>query len=200
MSQFIDTNLDPRQAASGGALLSSHTVLIIDKSGSMRNEDAQGADGVSVGRNDALFDCLLGQFLPDQKKVDCAGDVYSMILFRSEGSLLFKHKPINEAEYFVKKAKFTNPRSHGHYCNALLTLGSLLTETLSATALCTTILFMSDGMPSDGFITHDGKQKEIKARDKLAKVTNHVLEHLQAALTRATLLGCSSSSSPSSQT
>ena len=130
--------------------LASHTVLIIDKSGSMRNADAQGADGAMVTRNDALFDSLLGKFLPDQKTADLGpSDVYSMILFSDEGSLLFKHKTITEVEVLVEMAKLVRPSWNGHYCNALRTLESLLSETLSATALCTTILFMSDGKPSD---------------------------------------------------
>ena len=138
--------------------LTSHCVLVVDKSGSMRTGDVvvDGSD-VPLSRNNALFDNLLEVLIPDQEANggDGGGDVYSLILFNDVPQVVFKHACIEEAKEKLVESKNIKCRDGGKYIPALDALEEVLNDALSMSAGCTTILFLSDGTPSD--VTPKGK-------------------------------------------
>ena len=138
--------------------LASHTILIIDKSGSMRNADVQpsapragtAAERVPISRNEALFDVLF-RFLTHQEENGDHGpdDVYSLVTFSEAPSVQFTHQTLRSARKFLLEVQAVRPASHGNYVPVLSSLSSLLSDRLSLTSAATMVLFMTDGKPSD---------------------------------------------------
>jgi len=158
--------------------LSSHTVLVIDKSGSMRNVDVTIGLGQNVSRNTALFDCLQGQFFPQQEANDHdASDVYSMIVFSDEARVAYLHEPLSSAKEKTISAAVDRPESHGYYLPTLKSLGQVLDLPLSLTAAATMVLFLSDGKPSDALPR--GKE------DATTKLTGFIVRPALAAMGRS---------------
>lgn len=160
--------------------LSSHTVLAIDKSGSMRNVDVTIGlvPGQNISRNTALFDCLQGQFFPQQEANDHdATDVYSMIVFSDEARVAYLHEPLSSAKEKTISAAVDRPESHGYYLPTLKSLGQILDLPLSLTAAATMVLFLSDGKPSDALPR--GKE------DATTKLTGFIVRPALAAMGRS---------------
>ncbi|KAJ1412268.1 kinase-like domain-containing protein [Ochromonadaceae sp. CCMP2298] len=154
-----------------GKAFESHTILIIDKSGSMRNNDV--ADGSMLSsRNSALFSCLREMFA---KQVEEAGplDVYTLVVFRDLPQVVFQYETLDRAKIFTANEESAAPRSHGNYLPVLEALEKLLKEARSKTP-STTILFMSDGKPSDSTPKGTG--------DPTSKLTEMIVSRLHKSL------------------
>jgi hypothetical protein len=126
----------------------SHTVLVIDQSGSMRKADMRDC----ANRADAVWVCLALDWIGPQLETGeaKATDVVSVVSMNAGATVLLKHKPVDWLLY-NKLLHFRDtlvPRSHGHYIPALDTAEELLSEhKFGGCAL--QLMFLSDGRPSD---------------------------------------------------
>jgi hypothetical protein len=131
----------------------SHTVIIVDVSGSMRKSDIWGARC----RLDAVWICVALDFIAHRIESGAAGsyDVLSLVAMGDIGEILMECVPTTWETYnhivdiYNKKGPFlVPPRGHGRYVPSLDLADELLKKSKSsscALALC----FMSDGRPSD---------------------------------------------------
>jgi hypothetical protein len=126
----------------------SHTVIVVDQSGSMRKMDAN--DGST--RSDAVWVTLACMWVSEQLASGQAQatDVVSIIGMNAQSTLLIDRHPMNWV-LFNKIVHFITtsaPESDGNY-NPALTLAEkcLLTNAMGSCALL--LLFLSDGKPSD---------------------------------------------------
>eukprot|EP00899_Mesostigma_viride_P007668 jgi/Mesvir1/16902/Mv15772-RA.1 len=149
----------PPLARVGDAEYTSHTVLIVDASGSMRKSDVPGY----TSRTDAVYDCLAREFVePQLKGVGRNGSaangkntqlfdkaVASLIEMSDDASVVLNRVPVDEALASALRSRRTSyARSHGNYLPALQKAIELLREDAHHNARLF-VLFLSDGAPSD---------------------------------------------------
>eukprot|EP00899_Mesostigma_viride_P010636 jgi/Mesvir1/19574/Mv09878-RA.1 len=153
----------PPLARVGDAEYSSHTVLIVDASGSMRKADVPGYQS----RTDAVYDCLAREFVEPQLQ-GSGGDgangksgkegkrpqlfdkaVASLIEMSDNARVVLNRVPVDEAlASALRKRRTSHARSHGNYLPALQKAIELLREDAHHNARLF-VLFLSDGAPSD---------------------------------------------------
>lgn len=127
---------------------SSHTVVVVDQSGSMRAPDVNEFGS----RSSAVFGMLALDFVAEQRLSGQASDtdVVSLVLMRVNAEVVFEREPVGLVLYnkFVALHYNGNPSSHGNYLPALDKADELLKK--GAHARCAlSLLFLSDGKPSD---------------------------------------------------
>lgn len=127
----------------------SHTVIVVDHSGSMRTSDVP----CSPNRAKAVFETLAVEFVAKQRIMGDATetDVVSLILMDDKASIIFDREPIGIVLYnmFVQLQRSVKPRSHGNFTPAI-TLAEELLRVDSGNPRCALcLLFLSDGRPSD---------------------------------------------------
>ena len=125
----------------------SHTVLVVDQSGSMRKPDMADC----ANRSDAVWVSLALDWVADQLLKGAKGtDVVSLVQMSTEADVLFQHEPVDWMLYnkLLDLRQRTAPKHHGNYLPALDTAESLLMET-SSDACALSLMFLSDGKPSD---------------------------------------------------
>jgi hypothetical protein len=126
----------------------SHTVFVVDQSGSMRKIDT--ADGST--RSDAVWLTLACTWVSDQLTSGAAKqtDVISVIGMNADSTLLVDRHPVNWTLYntLIGFLRTAMPASDGNYIPALnMAETCLLANTHGSCALL--LLFLSDGKPSD---------------------------------------------------
>lgn len=126
----------------------SHTVFVVDQSGSMRTIDT--VDGST--RSDAVWLTLACTWVSDQLTSGTAKqtDVVSVIGMNADSTLLVDRHPVNWALYntLIGFLRTAMPASDGNYIPALnMAETCLLANTHGSCALL--LLFLSDGKPSD---------------------------------------------------
>eukprot|EP00854_Cymbomonas_tetramitiformis_P012116 gene12116-14317_t len=131
----------------------SHTVAVVDQSGSMRNADL--ADGAT--RSDAVWLTLAKDFvaLRLETKEASGTDVFSLVLMNKDSTVMFRHRPIDWLLYndLVEQLRTAEPMSEGNYFPALDAAEQLLlSNTHGSCALM--LVFLSDGKPSDRLPTN----------------------------------------------
>ena len=142
----------------------SHTVVVVDQSGSMRKIDT--ADGST--RSDAVW-VTLAEWVSDQLTSGAAKqtDVVSVIGMNADSTLLVDRHPFNWVLYntLIEFLRTAMPASDGNYIPALnMAETCLLANTHGSCALL--LLFLSDGKPSD----KPGKGYDISSYEyKLAR-------------------------------
>lgn len=146
----------------------SHTVAVVDQSGSMRNSDASE----EATRSDVVWLTLALDFV--RKKLESGEstetDVFSLVSMRSEGEILIKEQPMDWLLYnkIIELLRTQRPMGHGNYIPALNTAEELLiSNPYSNCALL--LIFLSDGRPSDQLST--GTLKEVPAQTQIEKLT-----------------------------
>ena len=129
---------------------SSHSVLVVDMSGSMRRDDVNGARC----RSDGVWMSLARDYVkkPLDKKSRSEKDLISIIVMRESASVLFECEPTDFVLYnkLIDTRDWTQlrPSNGGNYLPALDTAESLLLKnSLGSCAL--SLMFFSDGKPSD---------------------------------------------------
>lgn len=127
----------------------SHTVLVVDGSGSMKQQDAAGA----YDRSDAVWTAIALDFLAEQLERGRASsrDVVSVVYFNDSAHVLVDCAPL-DARLFNRVLELRDtvrPRSHGNYLPALAAAGRLLLPCAAHGACALALLFLSDGRPSD---------------------------------------------------
>ena len=131
-------------------IATSHTVMVVDQSGSMRTRDVADAPGLT--RSATVWRTLALEYVAQQlqKSQAKATDVVSLIVMHDTSSLVFSRQPTDWLLY-NRLVRFLNcqaPRSHGCYLPALnLAEVCLLGQHHGGCALL--LLFLSDGRPSD---------------------------------------------------
>ena len=136
---------------------SSHIILIVDCSGSMRKQDVPGFKT----RTAAVYECLAREFVEPQlallssktSSADNGTSVVSVIEMSSEATIVLQQVPIDEALLtFLRERKDSYARSHGNYLPALESLRELMLVDLKRQVQLMAV-FLSDGAPSDhGFM------------------------------------------------
>jgi hypothetical protein len=128
----------------------SHTVLIIDMSGSMRRDDVNGARC----RSDGVWIALARDFIGRQLETKRASifDVVSVILMQEDSKVLYECFPIDWTLYcgFVENREWDKirPSGPGNYLPALELAERLLGKNPCGSCALS-LMFFSDGKPSD---------------------------------------------------
>ena len=126
----------------------SHTVVVVDQSGSMRKTDATG----EVTRSDLVWLTLATVFVADEirKGNRRSTDVMSVIAMRDAEEVVIETEPYDWVLYnrLVNLLRQSQPTSHGNYIPAFESAQKLLlSNKYGGCAL--SLLFLSDGRPSD---------------------------------------------------
>jgi hypothetical protein len=128
----------------------SHSVFVVDMSGSMRRDDVSGGKC----RSDAVWMVLAKDFVQAQleAKAVTGWDVVSIILMRDEAEVVIEHEPLDWILYNklidMREWSQSRPRGAGNYLPALEQADALLaSNSLGTCAL--SLVFLSDGKPSD---------------------------------------------------
>ena len=154
---------------------SAHTVLVVDCSGSMRNDDvATGNDGEYIARFEAVRRVLLESFVRGQLAAGAQpSERVSLIKIQTDGrddlAVPFALFPLDSGLADRISSALSEPRSHGHYLPALRRLRRLIELTrphLLAHAR-TSVLLLTDGKPSDQC---DPRELKQLIRDDLAQL------------------------------
>jgi hypothetical protein len=127
----------------------SHTVVVVDQSGSMRQTDVEG----NATRAEAVWLTLAFTCVGDEIRAGnrTSADVMSIIGMRTTSTLLVDREPVDWVLYnkIVGFLRNEHPSTHGMYANAIeLAETSLMQHTRGDCALA--LLMLSDGRPSDG--------------------------------------------------
>jgi len=128
----------------------SHTVVVVDQSGSMRKTDVAGG----VTRSDAVWLMLATDLVAKQleNKTMSSTDVISIIGMNAHSTVLIDQEPIDWIVFnkIIGLLRSCEPKSDGNYLPALDEAERLLCINPSG-ACALMLLFLSDGKPSDQF-------------------------------------------------
>ena len=134
----------------GKSQWTSHSVLVIDMSGSMRTDDVNGARC----RSDGVWMALARDYVKDllTKGLRGPNDLVSVVTMKEDAEVIIKCEPTSWTLYnkLIDLREWTKlkPSGHGFYLPAIAKAEELLT--FNANASCTlSLLFFSDGKPSD---------------------------------------------------
>jgi hypothetical protein len=141
----------------------SHTVIVVDQSGSMRKIDTAAGST----RSDAVWLTLACTWVSDQLTSGAAKqtDVVSIIGMNAESTLLVDRHPVNWSLFntLVAFLRTAMPASDGNYLPAIdMAETCLLANTHGSCALL--LLFLSDGTPSDRPLPGFGHAKSAEFR------------------------------------
>jgi Mg-chelatase subunit ChlD len=128
----------------------SHSVLIVDMSGSMRSDDVNGARC----RSDGVFMALARDYVKDQlqKGLRSSRDLVSVVVMKEDAEVIIQCEPTSWVLYnkLIDFREWTNlrPSGHGFYNPAIDKANELLSSNTNANCALS-LLFFSDGKPSD---------------------------------------------------
>ena len=131
-------------------IITSHSVFVIDFSGSMRNSDVEA----HRSRADAVSYAVASEFMAKRLHNPSSGvsqfDVVTVIEMRNDAQIIFSKEPMSWVFYnkFIARMKNSRPSYHGNYIPSLdLALRALNENDHENLALF--LFFLSDGRPSD---------------------------------------------------
>ncbi len=143
----------------------SHSVLVVDMSGSMRRDDVNGAKC----RSDGVWLSLARDYvkIPLENKSRSMTDLISIVVMREEAEILLACEPTDYCLYNklveLREWDELRPAGPGCYGPALQKAQELLNiNTKGSCALA--LLFFSDGRPSDFHGNHKGKMGQIASK------------------------------------
>ena len=131
----------------------THTIVVVDASGSMRKNDIPGYKS----RTEAVYDCLERDLIEPQLRLSQspgAGSAFlSLIEMGEHASVAFERQEVGEELQVLlrgKKLDYKSGASHGHYISALDSILDLQRNSpLENVEDKIFIVFLSDGAPSD---------------------------------------------------
>ena len=127
----------------------SHSILVVDHSGSMRTEDAlDPKTGKCITRRTAVFDALQTDFIIPQKKVCTPKCLLTLVTLGEKSDVLPKIPFSQCAQQLAYWEDRSDCRGEGNYLPAITVLKHLL-EASSQESHSVNVLFFSDGIPSD---------------------------------------------------
>jgi hypothetical protein len=132
----------------------SHTVVVVDQSGSMQTTDVAGG----VSRSDAVCLTLATEFVAAnlEKKSRSSTDFMSIVGMNASCTVLLEKEPIDWILYnkLTGLLRSAEPIADGNYVPAFAEAQRLMSsKPLGSCAL--SLLFLSDGKPSDHFSQSD---------------------------------------------
>ncbi|KAF0695413.1 Aste57867_13762 [Aphanomyces stellatus] len=151
-------------------LCTSHSVVVIDQSGSMRTCDVENFRT----RSDAVFGTialdLIGQHLDDAASIS-GTDVLTLIEMRDGATTVLHREPITNVLFNMVLARMQTaaPRSHGNYVPALEAAIKAMALDVQEESCAVMLMFLSDGKPSDvycGIETADTLDTALATRMK----------------------------------
>jgi hypothetical protein len=128
----------------------SHSILVVDMSGSMRRDDVNGAKC----RSDGVWMALARDYVqkPLEMKTRSKTDVISVIVMKDEATVLLKYEPTDWVLYnkLIDLREWTQlrPSGPGNYMPALEKAERLLKKNINSKCSLS-LFFFSDGKPSD---------------------------------------------------
>ncbi len=134
----------------GKSQWTSHSVLVVDMSGSMRTDDVNGARC----RSDGVWMALARDYVKDllTKGLRGPNDLISIVSMKEEAEVVIMCEPTSWTLYnkLVDLREWTKlkPSGHGFYLPAIAKAEELLTCNSNASCALS-LLFFSDGKPSD---------------------------------------------------
>jgi len=163
--QYADAS-DPRNSPKFLAGCQSHAILVIDTSGSMRTCDASSAKvEATTSRIDALLHAFQHGFVSQQIAAGFGElDFFTLIRLGEEAELIAEMEPMESG--LARVPKTIIPKQQGNYIPALQCVEQVVSTleghrqqhpTVAAAGMCTHVLFMSDGKPSDSLRTRVGE-------------------------------------------
>lgn len=130
----------------------SHSVLVVDMSGSMRKDDVNGARC----RSDGVWMALARDYVkrPLENKTRDHSDLISIIIMKDDAEIVLRHQPTTWVLYnkLIDMREWDEdifrPSGSGNYLPSIVKAESLLTSNANA-GCALSLLFFSDGCPSD---------------------------------------------------
>ena len=127
----------------------SHTIVVIDQSGSMRTNDVAGFST----RSHAVWSKVSKDLVERpviQRGAAASTDVVTVIAMRDDAEIVIDRSPMNMelASQLLSFSGASKPRSHGRYVPAL-TLAETCLNMNTCGSCNLGLLFLSDGKPSD---------------------------------------------------
>lgn len=140
-------------------LCTTHSVVIIDQSGSMRASDVKGFKTRSQAAYGLLaLDYIAEQLHPKEEQDVTLLDAVSVIEMKDSGTLIYQREPMDWVFFnkLLDRQLEAKPKSHGNYYQALHLADILIQQELEAAEdieredlLYYQVVFVSDGKPSD---------------------------------------------------
>jgi len=163
-SMLQEHELAVRKIREDQTFWASHTVVIVDQSGSMRTADT--AEGAT--RSDIVWLTLAMELIKKQldAKERASNDVFSVVSMQKESSILIDKQPTDMLLFnsIVDLLRTLKPQQDGHYLPAIDAAEGLLNSNpLGSCAL--NLMFLSDGKPSDHARKGHGLPSYIEAID-----------------------------------
>ena len=159
------TNSEHVPAEGKRANYTSHSVLVVDMSGSMRRDDVNGARC----RSDGVWLALARDYvkIPLERGERSSDDLISIVVMRDTAEVVLKYEP-NTWVLFNKLLDMREwdnirPQGHGNYIPAIEEAEKLLTANTHA-GCSLSLLFFSDGKPSDKSGDFKGKMGELASK------------------------------------
>ena len=155
MARFLeDWRLPLLSTAEMQAEIATHTILVVDNSGSMLESDVGTTRGQAMSRRDAVLRALQDGYVKHQIGLgQTSKDRCSLIKFERKGAHgCFALRPLNDELNGRLSSALAAPKSHGHYLPALEKLLAMVTAVdpiLLPAVSQTNVFFLSDGKPSD---------------------------------------------------
>ncbi|RYG98796.1 hypothetical protein EON65_51000 [archaeon] len=141
------------------SIITSHTILIVDMSGSMKQSDMNGHKTRARGVYYNLAEQFVAGSLPPLSQVGAynAGkarsftDVVTLLEMHDAAEVVFVQEPISWVLYnkFVERAESKGTHNHGNYYPCFEHAFAFLDEHLDQDKCALSIFFFSDGRPSD---------------------------------------------------
>jgi Alpha-kinase family/von Willebrand factor type A domain len=129
----------------------SHSVILVDTSGSMRESDVWGCKT----RLDAVWVSLALDFVAHRLETCQADsqDVLSIVTMEQEPKVLMLQQPMTAVLYNkltrIYHGEFVVPRGHGPFLPALRVASNLFRYETTSASCVQTLMILSDGRPSD---------------------------------------------------
>jgi hypothetical protein len=144
------------QLAADPALCATHTVLVIDQSGSMKKADVAGFRS----RSEAAYGTLALDYVATQLHAgaECDFDIVSVVEFNDCCTDVLAREPLDWLlfNWLLDRQKAATPANHGHYASGLTGIIDLIKAdalTFGSSFLpAYQVIFLSDGRPSDSWV------------------------------------------------
>ena len=165
-------------------IITSHSVFVIDCSGSMKSADVEA----HRCRADAVSYSVASEFIAKRLHNPSFGvtpyNVVTVIEMRDDAQIVFKKEPMSWVFYnkFVQRSKTSKPSSHGSYIPSLdLAMQALKENDHEHLALF--LFFLSDGRPSDEWLSrHGGGLYPSVSRQDIYRRASAIGSHFQERL------------------
>ena len=165
-------------------IITSHSVFVIDCSGSMKKADVEA----HRCRADAVSYAVASEFIAKRLHNPSSGvtpfDVVTVIEMRDDAQVVFKKEPMSWVFYnkFVDRMKTSKPSSHGSYIPSLdLAMEALKENDHKHLALF--LFFLSDGRPSDIWLSQHGGVYPLISNQDIYSRASGIGSHFQERLT-----------------